>query len=138
MSNFQTIANDLTKSLSLQYEPAGVAIYRNSDPLPESVPFTDKELKSYCQAVILAGEGEVLLLENLRFPIKLLWQNTLAYPGSRESNGLSLKGKWKRSILYRTPIATDILYTLSTFDLEIAGRNVIKIAISHTKKFITP
>ena len=71
MSSFQTITNDLTKSLSLQYEPAGVTVYKESDPLPESIPFCEKELKSYCQAVILAGEGEVLLLEKDKMGCKL-------------------------------------------------------------------
>jgi uncharacterized protein (DUF169 family) len=32
---------------------------------------SEKELKSYCQAVILAGEGETLLLEKEKMGCKL-------------------------------------------------------------------
>ena len=71
MTNFQDISNDLVKNLQLQYEPAGVTIYKQSDPLPEKIPFTERELKSYCQAVILAGEGESLLLEKDKMGCKL-------------------------------------------------------------------
>ena len=71
MADFQTIANDLVKGLSLQYQPAGIQIYRETDPLPENIPLTERDLKSYCQAVILAGEGETLLLEKEKMGCKL-------------------------------------------------------------------
>jgi uncharacterized protein (DUF169 family) len=71
MTEFQTISNDLVKSLNLQYEPAGVTIYKEPDALPGGIQFTEKELKSYCQAVILAGEGETLLLEKDKMGCKL-------------------------------------------------------------------
>ena len=63
MTDFQTISDDLVNNLQLQYQPAGVKIYTESDPLPDDIAFTEKELKSYCQAIILAGEGQTLLLE---------------------------------------------------------------------------
>ena len=71
MTDFQTIANDLVAGLQLQYQPAGIKIYRETDPLPENISLTERELKSYCQAVILAGEGETLLLEKEKMGCKL-------------------------------------------------------------------
>ncbi len=62
MQDFQNISQNLIKSLSLQYEPVGVALYKETDPLPTEVPFTQKEYKSYCHALFAAGEGAVLLL----------------------------------------------------------------------------
>ena len=71
MDDFQTIANDLVDGLQLQYQPAGIQVYRETEPLPENIPMTERELKSYCQAVILAGEGETLLLEKEKMGCKL-------------------------------------------------------------------
>ena len=71
MSDFQKISNDLVKRLSLRYEPVGVRLYGDSDTLPAGIPFTEKDLKSYCQAVVLAGEGEVLLLKKDQMGCKL-------------------------------------------------------------------
>ncbi|MBT8371732.1 MAG: DUF169 domain-containing protein [Deltaproteobacteria bacterium] len=71
MKDFQTISNNLIKNLQLQYKPAGVSLYKESDLLPERTSFTAKELKSYCQAVILAGEGETLLLAKEKMGCKL-------------------------------------------------------------------
>ena len=65
------IAYDLEKHLSLQYEPVGVNLYKDSDPLPAGLAFDDRELKSYCQAVVLAGEGETLLLKAANMGCKL-------------------------------------------------------------------
>ena len=71
MNDLQGISSDLKKSLSLNYEPVGVAFYRQSDPLPEGVPFAEKAFKSYCQALMLAGEGEALLLKKEQMGCKL-------------------------------------------------------------------
>jgi uncharacterized protein (DUF169 family) len=71
MTDLQTIASDLVDKLQLQYQPAGIQIYREADPLPENISLTERELKSYCQAVILAGEGEILLLEKEKMGCKL-------------------------------------------------------------------
>ena len=71
MMDLKTISNDLIKNLQLQYEPAGVSLYKDADLLPESISFTETDLKSYCQAVILAGEGETLLLEKEKMGCKL-------------------------------------------------------------------
>jgi len=71
MTGFQTISDDLVNNLQLQYKPAGIKIYTESDPLPDNMSFTEKELKSYCQALILAGEGQTLLLGKEKMGCKL-------------------------------------------------------------------
>jgi uncharacterized protein (DUF169 family) len=71
MNDFRTISQNLVKSLSLQYEPVGVLLYQETDPLPADVPFTQKEYKSYCHALVAAGEGEVLLLKKEQMGCKL-------------------------------------------------------------------
>ena len=71
MTGFQTISDDLVNNLQLQYKPAGIKIYTESDPLPDNISFTEKELKSYCQALILAGEGQTLLLGKEKMGCKL-------------------------------------------------------------------
>ena len=63
MRDFKAISQDLVKSLGLKYEPVGVTLYREADPLPAGIPFTPQNLKSYCQALVLAGEGRTLLLK---------------------------------------------------------------------------
>jgi uncharacterized protein (DUF169 family) len=71
MSDFQTISQDLKASLGLKYEPVGVTLYREGDPLPEGLPFTTENLKSYCQAAVLAGQGRTLLLAKEQMGCKL-------------------------------------------------------------------
>ncbi|MGD9175986.1 MAG: DUF169 domain-containing protein [Desulfobacterales bacterium] len=71
MNDFENISQNLVKSLSLQYEPVGVTLYRETDSLPAEVPITQKEYKSYCHALVAAGEGEVLLLKKEQMGCKL-------------------------------------------------------------------
>jgi uncharacterized protein (DUF169 family) len=63
MPDLKTIANDLVTSLDLQYEPVGVTLYKEGDPLPTRLSLTTENLKSYCQALALAGKGRGLLLD---------------------------------------------------------------------------
>ncbi len=63
MADLKTMAHDLGAALDLQYEPVGVTLYRQGDPLPAGLSLTEENLKSYCQAVALAGKGRVLLLD---------------------------------------------------------------------------
>jgi uncharacterized protein (DUF169 family) len=63
MSDMTTIAADLVASLELTYEPVGVVLYKPGDPLPADLSLTTDNLKSYCQALALAGKGRVLLLD---------------------------------------------------------------------------
>ena len=71
MRDFQQISHDLVKRLSLRYEPVGITLYKESDALPEGISITEKDLKSYCQALILAGEGKILLLKKEQMGCKL-------------------------------------------------------------------
>ena len=63
MPDLKTIASDLKASLDLEYEPVGVVLYQEGDALPAGLLFTTENLKSYCQALALAGKGLTLLLD---------------------------------------------------------------------------
>lgn len=71
MDIYQNISQNLVKRLSLQYQPVGVDLYRDTDPLPADIPLTQTELKSYCQALLLAGEGQTFLLRKEQMGCKL-------------------------------------------------------------------
>jgi len=71
MKEYQSISQDLINHLSLQYEPVGVTLYKDTNSLPDGISFSLKELKSYCQALILAGKGESLLLRKEQMGCKL-------------------------------------------------------------------
>jgi len=71
MSDFKSLSRDLTVSLDLKYEPVGVTLYGHADPLPVSLSFSPDKLKSYCQALVLAGEGRTLLLGKDQMGCKL-------------------------------------------------------------------
>ena len=61
----------MVNGLSLHYEPVGVTILKEEDLLPADLTFTQKEYKSYCHALVAAGEGEVLLMEKEKMGCKL-------------------------------------------------------------------
>ena len=42
MTTFKRISEDLVNNLQLQFDPVGVKIYTESDPLPENIAFTEK------------------------------------------------------------------------------------------------
>lgn len=63
MLDLKTISKDLVEGLELPYDPVGVTLYREGDPLPSDVAFTTENLKSYCHALVLAGQGLALLLD---------------------------------------------------------------------------
>ncbi len=71
MQDLLEISRHLVERLALQHEPVGVTLYTDKDPLPPNIPFSDKELKSYCQALILAGKGDSFLLEREKMGCKL-------------------------------------------------------------------
>jgi uncharacterized protein (DUF169 family) len=71
MQDLGKIGQDFVERLSLQHEPVGVTLYTDADPLPRDIPISDRELKSYCQALILAGEGASFLLEREQMGCKL-------------------------------------------------------------------
>ena len=71
MDAYRNISQKLVKSLSLQYEPVGVDLYHDTDSMPTEIPFNQKELKSYCQALVLAGKGQIFLLAKEQMGCKL-------------------------------------------------------------------
>jgi uncharacterized protein (DUF169 family) len=70
LTEFQKISQELTQSLNLTYEPVGVTLYQDSPP-PDHIPLTTENFKSYCQALILAGEGQTLHLKKEQMGCKL-------------------------------------------------------------------
>ena len=98
MIDFKTIASNLKADLSLKYEPVGVTLCKKGDQMPEGIQFTSKEFRSYCQALVLAGEGEKLLLKKEQMGCKLgtsvlgLEENMSAYldDGVLEKYGVGL------------------------------------------------
>src|SRR5271157_5800928 len=71
MGDLRTISQDLSRMLDLKYVAVGVNLYREGEPLPEGLEFTRENLKSYCQAVVLAGQGRTLLLAKEQMGCKL-------------------------------------------------------------------
>jgi uncharacterized protein (DUF169 family) len=71
MTDFKTISQDLAASLDLKYSPVGVTLYRETDTLPADVSFAPDKLKSYCHALVQAGEGRTLLLAKEQMGCKL-------------------------------------------------------------------
>jgi len=71
MDAYRNISQKLVKSLSLQYEPVGVDLYHDTDSIPTDIPLSQNELKSYCQALVLAGKGQTFLLAKEQMGCKL-------------------------------------------------------------------
>ncbi len=71
MTDFKSLSQDLMTSLDLKYKPVGVSLYLAGEPLPPDIPLTQENLKSYCQALVLAGEGKTLLLRKENMGCKL-------------------------------------------------------------------
>ncbi|MCX5718523.1 MAG: DUF169 domain-containing protein [Nitrospirae bacterium] len=71
MADLKNISHDLTQSLDLKYLPVGVILYKNQEQPPADIPFTVTNLKSYCQAVALAGKGSTMLLKKEQLGCKL-------------------------------------------------------------------
>lgn len=71
MDDFKTGSHDLAEKLALEYEPVGVTLFMEEDPLPSTVSFADRDFKSYCQALALAGQGKVLLVKKDQMGCKL-------------------------------------------------------------------
>jgi len=71
MTDFHTLSQDLVTALQLRYAPVGVTLYQDTDPLPLNLPFAEGHFKSYCQALVLAGEGRSLLLTKDQMGCKL-------------------------------------------------------------------
>jgi uncharacterized protein (DUF169 family) len=83
MNVYRNVSKDLVESLSLRYQPVGVHLYGENDPLPADIPLTRTELKSYCQALLLAGEGQTFLLRKEQMGCKL-GTSVLGFENSRD------------------------------------------------------
>ncbi len=59
------------EGLSLRFEPVGVTLYKDTDTLPDGILIHKTKLKSYCQALILAGRGKTLFLKKEQMGCKL-------------------------------------------------------------------
>jgi len=84
MSPFKTTSRDLVAGLELAYAPVGVTLFRDTDPLPPGLPFAQENLKSYCQALALAGKGRTLLLAKEQMGCKL-GTSVLGFEADREA-----------------------------------------------------
>ena len=71
MLDFGALSQNLSMHLELKYQPVGVTLYPEGEPLPGDIPLTQEHLKSYCQALVLAGEGRTLLLKREQMGCKL-------------------------------------------------------------------
>ena len=71
MDACRNISQNLVNNLSLQYVPVGVDLYQDTDSMPTDIPLAQKELKSYCQALVLAGKGQIFLLAKEQMGCKL-------------------------------------------------------------------
>ena len=69
--NLRAISDNLVNSLDLQYEPVGVTLYKDNVSVPPDISPTEGSFKSYCQALILAGEGRTLFLKKEQMACKL-------------------------------------------------------------------
>lgn len=71
MKEFKAISQELIRELSLEYEPVGVSLYKEGQTIPRHVSPFEGQVKSYCQALILAGKGQSLLLKKDQMGCKL-------------------------------------------------------------------
>jgi uncharacterized protein (DUF169 family) len=71
MGPFKTVSRDLTNKLALEYEPVGVTLFMEEDTVPSTVSLPGRDFKSYCQALVLAGQGKVLLVKKEHMGCKL-------------------------------------------------------------------
>jgi uncharacterized protein (DUF169 family) len=65
------LSGGIVSSLALDYLPVGVTLYGKTDKLPAGVAPCDQNLKSYCQALVLAGRGARMLLSKEQMGCKL-------------------------------------------------------------------
>ena len=71
MTDYRALSQDLVAALALKYEPVGVILLKDKDPLPPDLPVTAEKFKSYCRALVVAGEGHSFLLTKDQMGCKL-------------------------------------------------------------------
>lgn len=71
MTDLKTVSDDLTQRLGLKFVPVGVNIIKRQDDPLAGMPFFEGKLKSYCEALTVAGKGTTLLLKKEQMGCKL-------------------------------------------------------------------
>ncbi len=71
MADLNSISQELIEHLELRYAPVGITLFRENEKTPAEIPFSRDNLKSYCQALVLGGEGRTLLLKKEQMGCKL-------------------------------------------------------------------
>ena len=71
MSDFKTISDNLVEGLELKYAPVGVTLFGKNEAPPVGIPYAEENFKSYCQAIVLSGQGRTLLLRRENMGCKL-------------------------------------------------------------------
>src|SRR5512141_816765 len=71
LADLNSITRDLIEHLELRYAPVGITLFRENEETPPEIPFSGDNLKSYCQALVLGGEGHTLLLKKEQMGCKL-------------------------------------------------------------------
>jgi uncharacterized protein (DUF169 family) len=71
LADLNSISKDLIEHLELRYAPVGITLFREGERKPAETPFCSDNLKSYCQALVLGGEGRTLLLKKEQMGCKL-------------------------------------------------------------------
>jgi uncharacterized protein (DUF169 family) len=71
LADLNSISSNLIEQLELRYAPVGITLYREEEEPPAEISFCPDNLKSYCQALVLAGEGRTLLLKKEQLGCKL-------------------------------------------------------------------
>jgi uncharacterized protein (DUF169 family) len=71
MKEMAQLSEEIVSSLGLDYLPVGVTLYGKEDELPAGIAPHTQNLKSYCQAIVLAGRGHTMLLAREQMGCKL-------------------------------------------------------------------
>lgn len=133
MTSFETISKDLVQALDLQHEPVGVKLFWKGEPIWGDISFFEGNLKSYCQALMLAGSGQRLLLTGEKMGCKLgtsvlgLEEETEGYldDGVLEKYGVGLFGTeeasaetiLKAAMLEKGKTSAALIAPLSSFEI---------------------
>ena len=71
MSDLRTMSEELVERLDLAYEPVGVSLYLKDAAVRGSPTPSATAFKSYCHAIVAAGQGEELVLTREQMGCKL-------------------------------------------------------------------
>jgi len=94
MSDFQNDIRHLVDRLELKYAPVGITLFGEDEAPPARYPFYEENFKSYCQALVLAGQGRALLLKRENMGCKL---GTSVLGMETEMEAFLMTGCWKNT-----------------------------------------